>query len=226
MTPLTRAAIQEGWIQRLLAERADIKLLSPEELALSRATVLARAESGADVWLFAYGSLIWNPAFHAIERRIGRVHGWHRRFCLWTDVGRGTPEHPGLVLGLESGGSCTGVAYRIAAAEVETELDIVWRREMVTGAYRPTWVMVGSTSGPVQAIAFVINRRHDRYAGRLSDDAIVSAVAAAAGPLGTCAEYLFSTVTHLAELGLADRALERLAAAVRLRDPGPLPRTI
>ena len=87
--------------------------------------------------MFAYGSLIWNPAFHFVERRTGLIHGWHRRFCLWTALGRGTPDRPGLVLGLDRGGTCRGVAFRIAAAAVDEELDLIWRREMVDRLLHP-----------------------------------------------------------------------------------------
>jgi cation transport protein ChaC len=214
---LTRERIRSGWVQELVRAHGVQGVLDERELAASRAACLARRPPGADVWVFGYGSLIWNPCFHFVERRVVTVPGWHRRFCLWTSIGRGTPDRPGLMLGLEPGGSCRGVAFRIAEAEVESELDIVWRREMVTAAYRPTWVSARGEGGSVRAIAFTINRDHPRYAGRLDEARIVEALATAAGPVGACCDYLFNTVAHLEELGVRDRRLRALCRKVRER---------
>jgi cation transport protein ChaC len=181
-----------------------------------RAT-LDKAPAKGDVWVFGYGSLIWNPAFHFVERRIARIHGYHRRFCLWTQLGRGSADNPGLMLGLESGGACRGVVFRIAEAAVQSELDILWRREMFTGAYCPTWVRARSGTDVVPAITFAINRKNSRYAGRLSDDTVARHIATAAGPMGRCCEYLFETVSHLTELGIRDRQLEAMAAKVKAK---------
>ena len=170
--------------------------------------------SQSGVWLFGYGSLIWNPAFHFTDRLTGTVHGYHRRFCLWTHLGRGCPERPGLVLGLERGGSCRGAAFHIAPEAVEEELAIVWRREMLSGAYVPRWVRVRTALGDVRAITFVINHAHERYARLLPDDRVAEVIATAEGFLGPCADYLINTVDHLAALGIHDRPLERLRAQV------------
>ena len=213
---LTREQIRDGWVQQLVLSSAEpIRALSEAELVASRASMLADHPVGADLAIFAYGSLIWNPAFHFAGRQLAHIHGYHRRFCLWTSLGRGTPANPGLMLGLDMGGSCRGVLYTIAAADIASELEIVWRREMVTGAYRPAWVMARSAVGLRPAIAFLINHRHERYAGRLDDAAIVRSIATACGPLGACAEYLFNTTAHLDELGIIDRSLRRLCGLVR-----------
>lgn len=213
---LTREQIRAGWVQHLVATSGlPLKALSEEELRRSREQVLAAHPPGHDLALFAYGSLIWNPAFHYVRREIATVRGHHRRFCLWTELGRGSPDRPGLVLGLDRGGSCRGVLYWIGAAEIDTELDIVWRREMVTSAYRPSWVTARTERGPVPAVTFLINREHERYSGRLGDEAIVRAIATAKGPIGPCADYLFNTTAHLDELGITDRSLHRLCRAVR-----------
>ena len=217
MSPLTRETLRNGLLQQLLREGGEAQVLTPEELERSRAQVLERRPASGEIWLFAYGSLIWNPAFHFTERHQGRIIGWHRRFCLWTHLGRGTPACPGLVLGLEHGGSCAGLVYRVAPEAVEEELAIVWSREMVTGAYRPTWVVVRTEAGTVPAIAFVIDRRHERYAGQLTDPVVADALARASGPLGTGADYLFETTRHLLELGIHDPYLRRLVTAVRER---------
>ena len=114
------------------------------------------------------------------------------------------------MLGLDTGGSCRGVLYTVAAAEIDSELEIVWRREMVTAAYRPSWVVARTESGSRRAIAFLINHAHPRYAGHLGETAIVNSLARACGPLGDCADYLFRTTEHLGELGIVDRSLFRL----------------
>jgi len=200
----------------MAAHDSSIVMLTEEELAASRQNAMQR-HAGGDLWLFGYGSLIWNPAFDFAERRIGAINGRHRRFCLWTWLGRGSRDCPGLMLGLESGGRCTGVAYRIDADAIESELDVVWRREMLTAAYRPIWVRVRTNDGVVPALTFAINRRHERYAGKLAITDVAERLSMACGPLGSGAEYLFNTHGHLTELGLKDRYLDQVTALVRAR---------
>ena len=180
----------------------------------SRRGLLARHAPGAAVWVFGYGSLMWNPAFHCAARRPGLVYGYHRRFCLWMTMGRGTPDIPGLMLGLERGGSCRGVALKIAPHHVESETTILWRREMMTGTYQPRWVSVHTEDGPLAAIAFVANHGHPRYSGRLDLDTMVRAIALARGRLGHCRDYLRQTVRHLDELGIGDGPMHRLLRRV------------
>ncbi len=207
---LTRESIRSGAVRKIAAEHGLLNILSDAELAASLGGMLDQVDLSAGVWVFGYGSLIWNPAFHFTDRVAGTVHGFHRRFCLWAHLGRGRPEQPGLMLGLERGGSCRGVAYRIAPDAVHEELDILWRREMIGGAYRPRWVRVYTPAGAVRAITFTINPAHERYARGISDEEAAAAIARASGFLGACADYLINTVDHLAELGIHDRPLERL----------------
>ena len=219
-TAITRETLKDGVLQRMVAAGdPTAKLLSFEALADSRRAMLDAEGATGDVWVFAYGSLIWNPAFHFVERRTGLIHGWHRRFCLWTALGRGTPDRPGLVLGLDRGGTCRGVAFRIAADAVHEELDLIWRREMVTASYTPRWVTAATEEGPVRAITFTINRSQPRYAGRLSEDETARVLAGACGQLGSCAEYFRSTFEHLAELGIRDHGLEALARRIAAIGP-------
>ena len=220
---LTREQIRDGHVRRMIAELGiAMRVLSEDELAASRAATLDGVDLSGGVWLFGYGSLIWNPAFHFTDRLIGTVHGYHRRFCLWTHLGRGCPERPGLVLGLERGGSCRGAVFHVAPHAVEEELEIVWRREMLSGAYVPRWVTVRTALGEIRAITFVINRAHERYARFLPDDRVAEVIATAEGWLGPCADYLINTVDHLAELGIHDCPLERLRARVlEWRAPPP-----
>jgi glutathione-specific gamma-glutamylcyclotransferase len=214
---LTRENIRSGAVRRIAADHGLMRILSDDELASSLGRLLEGVDLSTGVWVFAYGSLIWNPAFHFSDRVIGMVYGFHRRFCLWTHLGRGCPERPGLVLGLERGGCCRGVAYHIAQGAAREELDIVWRREMLSGAYVPRWVDVRTPMATVRAITFTINHAHERYARDLSDDEVATAIAGASGFLGACADYLINTVDHLAELGIHDRPLERLRDRVLAR---------
>lgn len=217
---ITRESILSGVLHesaRALLGPAT-RFMTPEERAAQLATILASAPRPGRIWIFAYGSLIWNPAFHFVERRNARVYGFHREYCLWARAGRGSPAQPGLMLALEQGGSCHGVAYRLRRAHVATELDVIWRREMLTMAYRPVWVNAHTPEGPEPAIAFAVNRSHERYVRELEAEAIVHYLATGAGPLGRCRDYLFDTVTHLEQLGIRDRRLEALAKRVRARD--------
>jgi glutathione-specific gamma-glutamylcyclotransferase len=143
---LTRDDLEAGRLQEAIARsKAAASFLSEAELQASLCHTLQQQQPDSDVWVFAYGSLIWNPIFRYVERRVGTIYGFHRRFCLWVPVGRGTPDNPGLVLGLDRGGSCRGIAFRIAAADVPSELLLVWRREMIVGSYIPRWVRVEVT---------------------------------------------------------------------------------
>ena len=219
---LTRESILDGtWhasARTMLGSGA--RFMSDAERAAQIAAILAHVARKEDTWVFAYGSLIWNPAFHYVERRTARIHGYHRQFCLWARAGRGSPERPGLMLSLESGGSCHGVAYRIARQAAASELDVIWRREMFTMAYRPVWVNAHTPDGPLPAIAFAANRGHERYSPRMQPEAIARYLATGAGPMGRCCDYLFDTVEHLRRLGIRDRRLESLEAKVRAYGSG------
>ena len=219
---LTRESLADGSLRRwLAASNPELKVWSDEQMQESIAGMLAtRPDGSGDVWVFGYGSLIWNPIIHTVERRTADVRGFHRRFCLWTHLGRGTVECPGLMLALERGGSCRGVVYRIAEAQMAEELMLLWRREMVTGAYCPRWVKAATPKGPVYGIAFTMNAGHHRYAGRLPEAQVAAVIARAEGPLGRCCNYLFSTVQHLRELGIRDRHLESLAHQVEALQMG------
>lgn len=213
-----REEIVDGRMEARLveAERQGLfKRMTPAAREKSRRETMALLDLGEDVWLFGYGSLMWNPTIHFVARQPGRLHGYHRQFCLWTLMGRGTEECPGLMLALQPGGSCKGIVYRVAAEIAAEELSIVWNREMVSGAYLPRILNVRTDDGTVKAITFVINQQHERYAGKLADDTIVQSIAHAEGPIGRCRDYLFSTVEHMDELNIPDSAMHDLARRVR-----------
>jgi cation transport protein ChaC len=192
-----------------------VTFMSDEERCAHVAQALACAPKPDRIWVFGYGSLMWNPAFHYVERRTARIHGFHRQFCLWSRGGRGTPERPGLMLSLESGGSCTGVAYRIAPEAAAIELDLLWRREMASRSYRAVWINLHMRQGTESGIAFAVNRSHERYVPRLDAESIARYLATGRGTNGDCCDYLFDTVEHLRELGIRDRRMERLERRVR-----------
>lgn len=214
---LTRDSILDGTLHASAKATLgpNVRFMTPEERAHSIKAMLASAPRPKRVWIFGFGSLIWNPAFHFVERRTARIHGFHRQFCLWSRAGRGSPERPGLMLSLESGGSCTGVAYRLDKREAATELDVIWRREMFTMSYRPVWTLARTPKGAEPAIAFSANRQHERYVPGLEDEVIARYLATGAGPMGRCCDYLFDTVAHLRQLGIRDRRLESLESRVR-----------
>lgn len=215
---LTRADLESSQIQQAISQ-SDRRpsSLSEAELQASIHTLLQQHPIHTDLWIFAYGSLIWNPIIQFVERRVGTVFGFHRRFCLWTPYGRGTPDNRGLVLGLDRGGSCRGVVYRIVPAQVDTELPLLWRREMMMGCYQPRWVNVVDGAETWSAIAFVVNPQHRAYAGHLAPDVIVEHVATASGTLGSCADYLLQTVKGLTQAGIKDKSLLRLQRQVLAR---------
>lgn len=215
---LTRAMLADGGFDRMVNDGfSGLVLLTEAERARSLADLLAaRPEKSGGAWVFGYGSLIWNPAIHFAERRFARLHGWHRSFCLSTTAGRGDMNVPGLVLGLDRGGACTGAALRIAEADLQTELTLLWKREMLAGSYRPRWVRVRDECGQpfAHAIAFTIRRDAPQYAGAITRSEIVDRLARARGSLGSSAEYLFQTRDGLRSLGIKDRRIEDLATDV------------
>jgi cation transport protein ChaC len=209
---ITREALRDG---SLLAEARQrmppgTVFRSDADIAADLDAVLKQHSPTEDVWLFAYGSLMWNPAFHFVEQRAGIVRGWHRRYCLWLRGGRGSPENPGLMLALDRGGSCAGALFRVAARHARDELLLVWRRELFTDGYNSRWVTAHIGNDPVRAITFVANRLYQSYAGRLDEQEIAARLASATGSLGTCREYLSETLAALHAMGLRDHTLERL----------------
>jgi glutathione-specific gamma-glutamylcyclotransferase len=172
--------------------------------------VAALRDGTEPVWLFAYGSLMWNPEMPFAERRPALLRGYHRSFCLYSRDYRGTPERPGLVLGLDRGGACRGIAYRLPQDGLGPAIDRVWAREMAGEVYRMRPITVATPQGRLAAYAFVVRRDRPDYAGRLSLDEAAQIIAVATGGRGTGRDYLANTVRRLEELGIADGPLHRL----------------
>ena len=194
--------------------------LSDEQRADSLRRILESAKPESDVWVFGYGSLMWNPMVYHEEQRHGLVYGYHRRYCFWSRTGRASPETPGLGLGLDRGGCCRGMAFRIAARQAEHELELLWRREMISGVYIPRWVKIHTARGMVRAVSFVVDRNHIRYSGKLPPAKVARHIARAEGWRGSARTYLENTVAKLAELGFSDPYLSRLHALVAAEFPG------
>ncbi len=184
------------------------------------ATLLAQARKQwggeTDLWVFGYASLIWRPAFDADEHRPATVHGFHRALEMRSRVNRGTPECPGLVFALVRGGSCRGVAYRLARDRAEAELVNLWEREMPTGVYDARWLSCRTPLGTVHALAFTLDRRSPNYTGTLADNEMVAILRDATGRYGRTLDYLLDTARGLSERGIRDREIERLVALAHM----------
>ncbi len=213
---LRRLDLENNLLRRALeATPLAPNILSEAALEATLQEALASPHRTPDVWLFAYGSLVWNPVLDFDAREVAVVHGYHRSFCLWSRINRGTPEQPGLVLGLDRGGRCPGVAYRIPERLAEVELRLLWRREMLLGSYSPRWVHATRAEKPFRALAFVVNRQRSGYAGRLPPERTVEILRRGKGKLGSGLDYLRQTVEGLTAAGIPDPHLARLDALAR-----------
>jgi cation transport protein ChaC len=171
-----------------------------------------------DIWIFGYGSLMWNPGFPFAEARHARLSGYHRAFCVYSIHYRGSPRRPGLVLGLDRGGSCDGMAFRLEPATAAATLAYVRGRELIYSVYRESLVpisLVGSSSteAPVVALAYIAERAHPAYAGRIALARQVQLIRGAIGTAGTNLDYVANTLAHLAGLGIEERRLSRILTA-------------
>ena len=178
----------------------------------------------ADFWVFGYGSLMWRPGFRFEEKRLARIHGSHRSLCVYSYVHRGTPERPGLVLGLDRGGSCWGTAFRVNGPLREEVISYLRGREQVTMVYLEAVrrVQLAGEDGPreVEAVCYVADRAHEQYAGRLSVEEQARIVLHGVGGSGPNPEYLDNMVRHLDEIGLPDRELHQVNQAVQAKLSG------
>lgn len=178
--------------------------------------VLLREYTPKDLWVFAYGSLIWNPEFQFDECRSATAYGWHRSFCLTLTRWRGTRELPALMLALDRGGSCQGLVYRLPSQDHFKQIGLLLAREIDANPQTNVarWISVKTTSGPLRALAFVAARNGKAYAGKLPMDKVAQVLSRAAGHWGSAAQYLFRTVTMLKEQGIRDRNMSRLEGLV------------
>src|SRR5436305_9110709 len=174
-------------------------------------------KAAQDLWVFGYGSLMWRPGFDYLERQLAWLRGYHRALCIYSHVHRGTPERPGLVLGLDRGGSCRGVAFRVEARKVDATITYLRAREQATAVYVERRVRVRLEDGrEVQALTYVVDRAHVQYAGKLPLDTILEYVRAGIGQSGDNPAYVLNTHRHLAELSLRDPVLAHIVGSLAL----------
>jgi cation transport protein ChaC len=163
-----------------------------------------------DLWVFGYASLIWRPEFEHAEQRWAQVHGYHRALKMWSRINRGTPECPGLVFALISGGSCKGAVYRIPQAQGHQALDQLWQREMPSGVYDPKWLPCRTPQGPVKALAFTLSRQSPNFTGALCQAQLQYIFKNSQGRYGSTLDYARQTYDCLAQAGIHDRELQQV----------------
>lgn len=183
--------------------------ISDEERESVRLETL-RSHGDKDLWLFGYGSLIWDPGIRFSEVRIATLTGYHRRFCIKSELGRGSVEKPGMMVCLDKGGECTSLAFKIPREHLEEETRIIWRREMLRRTYIPTYVPVDTKAGPITALTFIIDPQADSYRPNISLEQAATFVATGEGFYGSSFEYVKNLVAHLAEFGIEDDNVREL----------------
>jgi cation transport protein ChaC len=168
-----------------------------------------------EFWVFGYGSLMWNPGFPYVERQAALIHGYRRSLCIWSTAHRGTAEAPGLVMGLDRGGSCRGVAFKVSDEERDDALDYLRKRELITNVYLEKVLPIGLSDGRrVKAVTYVVDRRHAQYAGSLPVEEAARIVRRSHGQSGPNDAYVLNTIDHLKQMGIRDLWLESVGEAL------------
>lgn len=190
--------------------------MSPEEKQQSLLETRAGRPSDEPMWVFGFGSLMWNPCFDYEIKTAAVLKGYDRKFHIWTTRARGTPNNPGLGLCLEDcAGACRGVAFRLVEGDVEAAWERLWEREMGSGIYRPAWVSLESEDHDrIVALTFVVNREHPHYAGPMPSERMADIMAGAKGSYGLCRDYLAGTIEEMRKLDVSDSDLEELLSRV------------
>lgn len=205
-----------------LHARATATATAPvRDAAAMLARTLAEWGGRTDPWIFGYASLIWRPDFDFIEQRPARVQGWHRALKMWSRVNRGTPECPGLVFALLSGGSCRGVAFRVRRRDAVDVLATLWQREMPSAVYDPRWLACQTPQGEVRALAFTLSRRSPSFTGNLTPTQYQDIFVRSHGRYGSTQDYARQTLHSLRAQGIHDHALQRLLALAEGGAPSP-----
>ena len=162
------------------------------------------------VWIFAYGSLMWRPDFEYFEEKPARLFGYHRALCIFSHFHRGTQEKPWLVFGLDKGGSCKGIAYRIRKVDKAKIFTKLHQREMPTKVYVPMWLPIHIGTKTLRAYGFVADRKHKQYAAGLSEEEVIQYISQGVGGYGTCHDYVENTLKQLSKLGIQEHQLRYL----------------
>lgn len=211
---LTREAINSGAYLEHFESQPNLWSRERIQSSLTE-TMQARPTDLADTWIFAYGSLMWNPMVEFEKRQTATLHGWHRSFCLRMVAGRGSPDGPGRMLALRRGDETNGVALKLADATLDKELRLVWIREMVLGSYRPTWAFITLEDGTeTDALTFVADERCEQFEQDSTVATVAPLISTATGQFGSNTEYLLKLRKALLECGLQDSYIEELASEV------------
>jgi cation transport protein ChaC len=194
-------------------DRGPPQSLGRDPQDLLEATLASRPRG--DLWVFGYGSLIWNPQVVHAEVRPARVWGWHRALRMWSRINRGTEACPGLVFALIAGGSCRGIALRVPQPHAEHALRQLWKREMPRAVYDPRWLRTHTPQGVVQALAFTLSPASPSYTGELDDQRLLDILRNCRGRYGTTLDYVARTACALRDCGIRDAAVERILALAK-----------
>ena len=187
-----------------------------------RSKARERAHAGGGLWVFGYGSLMWRPGFDFLEARPATLYGYHRALCVYSWSWRGTRERPGLVCGLDRGGSCVGRAYLVASEKADKVRRYLYERELEHDTYRQRTCPVALADGRrVGALCHVVSRLSGQYTGKLAEARIVELVLQGRGRMGSSRDYLENTIRHLDQLGIRDGPLHRLMRLVQEAAPEP-----
>ncbi|MBF0279723.1 MAG: gamma-glutamylcyclotransferase [SAR324 cluster bacterium] len=196
--------------------RSSLKLRSEEERELIANKILeSKPDPNAPTWIFGYGSLMWNPEINYTRSLVGTLQGFQRKFCFWSVLGRGTPENPGLMMGLWQGGECTGALFCLPRSTEREELDKLVYRECRWGVYIPRWLPVKTEESDVTALVFTVDRTHPVMVGDLPENEVVHYLATAEGSRGSSRDYLFNTLEEMKKLGIFDEPIEKLGEKVQ-----------
>ena len=206
---LTKENISKGQLgDKIKSISGSDKVLTTKELLNARRNIIPDKGIGEDIYIFAYGSLLWNPTVDYEEEYLAKIYGFHRSFCMKTNLGRGSFKKPGLMLGLDRGGSCRGSALKLKKSEAIKNIDILFRREMVTGAYKPKLLKTILEDGrKVMSLAFTVDKKHKNYFQNKAIRTKATMISNAHGFLGTCEEYFSNTLQSLSELNIVDREM-------------------
>lgn len=221
-------------LQRPTCSARASKLVSPQpkpsfklDLMSDTAPIISPSispvfEHSGDLWIFGYGSLMWRPGFRHVERAPALLRGAHRALCVYSVRHRGTAEAPGLVLGLDHGGACHGIAFRVAAEDVAETHAYLTEREQMNRVYREVLRPITLEDGRrVQALAYIVNRQNRQYARGLDREKLLVHIRQGHGESGACRDYVLNTLASLADLGIDDHTLSWLGAALASDSNGP-----
>ena len=213
LVKLTKKNINEGRLgEKIKSISGSDKVLTKNELIKERRKLIPDDGINEDIYIFGYGSLLWNPTINYEAQYLAKVYGFHRSFCMKTNLGRGSFKTPGLMLGLDKGGSCIGSAYKLNRDDAIKNIDILFKREMVTGAYKPKLLKTKLDNNKiVLSLAFTVDKKHKNYFSDKDTSVKASMISKANGFLGSCKEYFEYTLKSLEELNITDKEMRAIS---------------